>query len=353
MTSWGTHVTLSDIAEQAESSRHLKVGTTEDITDTGSCSVYDGGDKAQLKATGRPTAKQLHQEPHATAAAENLLVSHTGDRFQGSSYPSRHSDTLDIETLNEYGVEDQSGVADFANCIRKSFHHDESTRRFLPYDKLDQLVTRERVCIELRRDLSCPESYVEAYADQIWGRSYLELTRGDPFRVTSRSRHTSHTTMRRLFAILAFMDLLPLIVDFIKSKIYDRHLPFTFNDNDQGGRSATYTLGDTKGSTMIFNKWKPSHVDHFKTLQWQFLAPFFSFTDRPPHYVLLDNVPLPFNYDADEPVNGGYSEVRKITIHRAHYDDKKNKVRSQLHFQCATKHIMTTYVDISFPRIAH
>lgn len=352
MTSWGTQVTRSDIAEQAESSRHLKVETTEAITDTGSCSVYDGGDKAQLKATGRPTKEQLHQEPHASAAAENLLVSHTGDRFHGSSYPSLHSDTLDIETINEYSVEEQSGVADFANCIRKSFHHDESTRRFLPYDKLDQLVTRERVCIELRRHLPCPESCIEVYADQIWGRSSLAVTRGDPFRETS-TRRISHTTMRRLFAILAFMDLLPLIVDFIESKIYDRHLPFTFNDNDQGGTSATYTLGDTKGSTTVFNNWKPSHVDHFKTLQWQFLSPFFSFADRPPHYVLLDNVPLPFNYDGDEPVNGGYSEVRKITIHRAHYDDKKSKVRSHLHFQYPTQHIMTTYVDISSPRIAH
>ncbi|SPO05435.1 uncharacterized protein DNG_08122 [Cephalotrichum gorgonifer] len=324
VTSWGKKVTLSDVAGKDGNSTHLRAGSIEGTTDTGPCTVYDGGDKAQLKTTGRHVKEQPRQRQRPSDTTQTHLLSHTGDHFQERTGLLDRSSTLDIGPHAEFDVVEFDTLV-FTSCS----NHNGKDNRFLPFDKLDQIVTKERIYMELQsyfREWSV--SQLEGYTSQIWGTSSVPVTRRNS--VDERSRtHTDQTTRRKLFTILAYMKKLDLIPRFIKSEIYDRHLPFTFRYDKEGAASVRFTLESTKSSTEVFRGWGYSCLEQFDTFQWRLLSPFFSLGSTPPlHYVLPDPTILPFNKKSCRVSVGGFGEVEKITIHRAHYQDSTSETRS-------------------------
>ena len=331
VTPWRSEeVSLSDVERQRESPRFLRTGSTAGTSDTGSNSVYDGGDKAQLKTTGRHSEQQPSQQLRPSATEQSELVRHAGYTLQESASPRDRSNSIDIDQHDDRNGDDISREVPLVDRIFSSLHHYDGPRerRFLPFDKLDQLVTRDSVYKELRGRLcSCSPSLAAKYRDQIWGTYSLPIPRRKNSVDEDASTHTDETSRRKLFTILVMMGKLEHISRFIESGIYDRHLPFTFKNRNSGGVSVTYTLETTTESTGVFRDWNRGALDQFDGFQWFLLAPFFSFTPkRHRNYNFPSGTILPFNYKEGGESTGGYGEVRKITIHHAHYHDSQSNV---------------------------
>lgn len=192
---------------------------------------------------------------------------------------------------------------------------------FLPIDALDKIVTEDRVKEEIGKLSKCSNKNLDHDVQQVLGASNI------PGQTTSR---------KKIFAILALIEKLEAIWDFVREGIYDIHLPFEKEktqspDGPRKGRFELSRRSDTGSSTRIpikaFHGWTGAEVHNFERTQWDIHIPiFFLNTKKEPkvrHYPLQESVVLPFVEDDEVKQGGkmgGFAEVWRVKFHPSHHN---------------------------------
>ncbi|KAK3313292.1 kinase-like domain-containing protein, partial [Apodospora peruviana] len=148
------------------------------------------------------------------------------------------------------------------------------------------------------------------------------------------------THRRKLFALLALSEQVRSVKEFVDCGIHDSDLPFIMEES----KSATgpfYLLykwhdlrksdgADSRKPISCFFSWQDSKLENFERNQWQLLAPYFELVGRGyskvEHYNFADKIILPFIEDSsDSSTEGGFSNVWRVKIHRAHHNQCPSK----------------------------
>lgn len=210
-----------------------------------------------------------------------------------------------------------------------------SKRQKLKPSKLQQL---QRVIID--SVLECPH---------LWpGSSFLpqdkfdELLNDNDIRdVLGRSRIKKDIhneiikTLKKTFAILTLIDMVPTIQAIFKSGFKDEHIPLYYKSSESPSGLVPGTKFIDKGVLNGFrleDGWGYSKGLAFFEKQYLFLAP--TFKGEIEHDdILSDKHPLPFTYVARKPAGeGGFGRVYQGCVHRKHQNVLPSVTYSQPNF---------------------
>ncbi|KAI1747487.1 kinase-like domain-containing protein [Xylaria castorea] len=190
-------------------------------------------------------------------------------------------------------------------------------RKYIPVDKQCELITRDSVSeILITVGIPLNGDDLKSVVNQILPRYSCSGPTITPTRSPSR---------RKLFAILVMLGVPDKIFLFILEEIWDSHLPFQRNPDTQRWERHD-TVDSDKLLEVACSKddiWDPQLKDLFEVYQWYLTSPIFDMGGPElMHYSLHKNTPLPFigdNPSDEQPVNGGFGEVRKVQIYPAHH----------------------------------
>ncbi|KAI0117673.1 hypothetical protein GGR51DRAFT_545666 [Nemania sp. FL0031] len=170
-----------------------------------------------------------------------------------------------------------------------------SNEKFLPYDKLDELMTEETINSAFE-DVGIEESKRASLAKWVCENG------------------------RRLFLILVLSswetkELLSHLEKLKNDGVDDNVLPLEFGDN-YGYQPGPRKEEESDKKFFSFKRWKDNDKELFKTHQWPLSAPVFGLEFR--HQLHLQQ-PLPYLNITPEPVSSGFfGEVSRAEIHQAH-----------------------------------
>lgn len=245
--------------------------------------------------------------------------------FEWSMPPSlKYNDTLEEKTVSVTQETTLTECPDrLGDELRNAYCDTEGKQpsEFLPIDALDRIVTEERVREEIAKFSEISDDELDRHVQHVLGAS------ATPGQTTSR---------KKIFAILALIDKLEAIWDFVAEGIYDAHLPFEKGraqspDGSRKGRLELLRKSDTGDSTRVpiraFHGWRGAEVTIFERTQWDVHVPiFFLNTKKDPrvrHYPLQESVVLPFIEDDEAKQSakmGGFADVWRIKFHPSHHN---------------------------------
>ncbi|KAI3391294.1 hypothetical protein diail_7625 [Diaporthe ilicicola] len=200
---------------------------------------------------------------------------------------------------------------------------------FLPIDALDRIITKERVKEEMRKLSRASSPDLDGLADDI-----LDVS----------TASGAATSRKKIFAILALVEQLETIQDFVREGIYDSHLPFALAEKQKittanGARKTPLELmtdtdldgtGKKPQAIKSFHGWADNNIRIFEKTQWEVCIPiFFLNTEKDPkvlHYRLKETVVLPFIEDDEVKQGakvGGFANVWRVKFHPAHHNHGK------------------------------
>ncbi|KAH7161679.1 kinase-like domain-containing protein [Dactylonectria macrodidyma] len=186
---------------------------------------------------------------------------------------------------------------------------------FLPRNKLETLLTPERIVKELAR-IGCIPLQHRPEATEEHSNSKVSV------------KLDELGNRKQVFAILILMGKLEAIVDFINEGIDDNHLPFELT-REVVGPWKRLMRRDYSGKFQpisLFLTWESREIEAFESQQWKIHVPVFHMIEdkekTPPHWDFAKHIILP--YTDSEPVGrGGYGAVRKVKIHASHHNSPK------------------------------
>ncbi|CAO2653797.1 Nn.00g032080.m01.CDS01 [Neocucurbitaria sp. VM-36] len=290
-------------------------------------------DHVASKSNGFPMQAEA---AHETSSSESS-VSRKGDYPTGFLRPrdcldngSSADDDDAYLTQSSYNTSD-NGLAPppLEDRIRQSMITSAgSHEKFLPICDLEKIITAANIRDELKRSGRL-KSDPDAIARQV--------LQPPPGKDTSR---------RRIFAILCLLQKAPKIQAFIDGGYFDCDLPFDFRGQESSGLNEGFNPAPN-----LFKSWKAKNIDSFEQYQGQLSAPYFTlsndnrlcFSEQKLHHSTI----LPFvEYEVKDralgkTIQGGFSEVRIVKIHRAHHDYlSSNKSMDDIYF--AVKQLQKT-----------
>jgi len=299
--------------------------------------INDHGDARHLSENRAPSTVRSNSEYESSTAD---LVAHLGAGFANPEEPLKlneyqissqgeHLPLNDVAGENlqstQSSVEDENlGRSIRAALLRSAVREGKD---FLPINDLDRIVTRKSVRQELANlgRAVLPEQ-LDELTDRIW-----------EIKSPSFSKSSSKkTTRRRIFAILALMQKVGYIVEFIKEGIYDSDLPFILSEGSHKGLRQLARKGEEGAlhPIQLFSKWQIFEQEYFDTFQWQVLAPYFVLsTKKDPkilHYNLENMTIMPFVEDHEVKHTGGFGDVWRVKIHPAHHNHCDDSVRLEV-----------------------
>ncbi|KAJ4249057.1 hypothetical protein NW762_012389 [Fusarium torreyae] len=215
--------------------------------------------------------------------------------------------------------------------LRDEMHEpvDTTLEKFLPRDKLEDILTEERVIYTLQHEGGFSPERQANIAKEI-----LQPT----ISVNSAQPHLS--SRKEILAILALIEKIPAIENFIAEGIYDHHLPFNYvretcPSNGERRRQVMKTsdLENQPQTIQLFSKWRHAKAESFEDQQWRIHVPVFSTVRReiltPTHYILARKAVPPF-ISRKEVGRGGFSAVDKVEIHPGHMDCSINPSHKEI-----------------------
>jgi hypothetical protein len=255
---------------------------SEDITNS---VIRDSGDAIQIIHTAT-SSRIATSRPPPILSAEEIQIEEVGNHINDDEIP--HSDSFLHDELRLARIESKNNDG----C------------HFIPVNKLDELITRDSIHEELERRSIGPKKERLNIAKQIWEVPSL----------------TKVTTRRKIFAVLALMEKLDAILDFLLEEVYDSTLPLVF------AKDQSVCSKSTKKPIELFHdktKWKQSEKDLFEKYQWEMMTPYFLLDFRGdktvPRMAVDDRAVLPF-IEIHNASEGGFSIVRQVKMHSAHYN---------------------------------
>jgi hypothetical protein len=247
------------------------------------------------------------------AHSRKLLITELSDAEESTSekYP-RPSRTLLVK----------SDIS-LDNALRAARLESVDKKKFLPLDRMDEIVTPSNIKQALESCIFGAEHSLDTLVRQIWCS----------VKITQASKGKTKTNRKRIFAILVRSNMLSAIVDVIAEDIYDADLPFVFDVNDVVFRHGAD--GEAPKIIKFFqdeSKWGYRKRDLFETFQKEMTAPYFKLSWQPKkqvhHLTLAPTVVLPFVEETTEDFrstrfedfSGGTATVQKVQIHPAHHN---------------------------------
>jgi hypothetical protein len=205
--------------------------------------------------------------------------------------------------------------------LRQSMVHlPQQGTKFLPVDKLYEIVCPSRVQEELRSRFHVPEPGLSKFVHEVCGSKPEDPHPRQPHDLRSR---------RRIFAILTLIGQVHQIQSVIYEGLLDSALPFTTVPpqipltTKHSNLPSVGKVWSRDGKEVRFMQdWTDLFREAFIAYQWTVLAPFFHFPGsscgEAPHYDLPAKAVVPFISTCNTS-QGGYSTVYKTVIHPAHY----------------------------------
>ncbi|KAF2966601.1 hypothetical protein GQX73_g6992 [Xylaria multiplex] len=210
-------------------------------------------------------------------------------------------------------LEGYSGLLKLATDLRENYLKGGAMRsqRFLPNDKLEELVTKKIVLLALQ-ETTIEQQYHEDLASWV-------LESG-----------------KRLFLILVLLtrrsaEQLSWLKKFKNDGINDSVLPLGFPDTEPcyGYSLAAAASAPAQAQAQAedarkfhsFKDWEDNNLILFQSYQWMFLAPVFGSSDKFCHQ-LSSEQPLPFLTLSERPTRGALGKTLYGELHPAHIDSQ-------------------------------
>ncbi len=256
---------------------------------------------AQDLSQGLSAASQHDSDPKVLQNMGSLFETN-----QGEASPSKEDfDTaLDVDNIRD----------NLCRAYTQSEFNNNDDELFVPLNALCSNISKKNVLCLLRN------TFPGATAEEIEG--YVEGICGPKLPGTGR---------RCIFAILVLIDKCESMLDFIKAKVFDIHLPLQVKWNTGTRVHELFNIKDDESlrSPLLFGKpWKSNDFNSFKANQSYMLAPFFWLSGEHVFYYKIpsQNI-LPF-VEYGQETNGGYGTIYKVRIHKAHHSFRRSKVSS-------------------------
>jgi hypothetical protein len=187
----------------------------------------------------------------------------------------------------------------FADEIAETYERTEAKEEFLPDDRLQCFVTREKV-MEMLQAAGISTADMTLLLDFIFEQD-----------------------AKRLFVILVLMssseqEKLSLMNGLREDGVTDASLPLNFENDKANNRWIGIPLESLVNKPYeVFNKWGRRDRDSFRDYQYRIAVPLFS--ERQFHYRFTKQRVLPFLGVASKPSSSGFfGEVSLTEIHPAH-----------------------------------
>lgn len=205
---------------------------------------------------------------------------------------------------------------------------------FLPATSLDQVVQRETVqhiLKGLRSDShgECSRSEgMQVHNNALPADSVASLMQY-VFGARSAEHQPSRKPARKILAILALMDKVTSLIDFMNAGIYDEHLPL-MRDNEEGATFDLVRMIDgKKTSPTCFKGWPQKDIRDFDNYQWYMVPPSFMMRDeQAAFYEIEDRAIFPWLMYSPPISAPAGSVVRKVQIHPACHNFQRQASRS-------------------------
>ncbi|KAK8118104.1 uncharacterized protein PG998_006385 [Apiospora kogelbergensis] len=198
--------------------------------------------------------------------------------------------------------------SDLARALRSSYVRSSSGENavFIPVDKIEALICPLNVCLQLAISTTLNRAARDECAAEVCGSPDTRKNR------------------KRIFAILALVDMVAEIAGFIAADICDSDLPLELQHHPRGSETTQCLVLRRNGHQPDFmGYWKPSAKELFDHNQWIVNAPCLSIGLKGVlHYDLAQQTILPF-IQGDEPQEirrGSFSIVFKAEVHPAHHN---------------------------------
>ncbi|EFY95275.2 protein kinase domain-containing protein [Metarhizium robertsii ARSEF 23] len=156
---------------------------------------------------------------------------------------------------------------------------------FLPATSLDEVVQRETVEHMLKGLYSDSHGEhsrsegMQAHNNAFPADSVASLMQY-VFGARSAEHQPSRKPARKILAILALMDKVTSLIDFMNAGIYDEHLPL-MRDNEEGATFDLVRMIDgKKTSPTCFKGWPQKDIRDFDNYQWYMVPPSFMMRDE-------------------------------------------------------------------------
>ncbi|KAM5521284.1 protein kinase [Fusarium oxysporum f. sp. phaseoli] len=201
---------------------------------------------------------------------------------------------------------------------------DEHFKQFLPRDRLNDILTEDRIKRTLEEEGRLPKERLQDILQEILSPS-----------ISDQNAELYLRSRKEILAILSLIDRVSAIERFIEEDICDYDLPFRYVRETEPHSSdqrlwvmKTSDIERDPRTISLFSEWRDSQAESFKDQQWRIHVPVFSAsregTREPTHYSLARKTITP--YLSCTPVGkGGFSVVNKVEIHHGHIDPKGSK----------------------------
>lgn len=125
---------------------------------------------------------------------------------------------------------------------------------------------------------------------------------------------------RKVFAILVLLERVASVVDFMKCRVYDQHLPL-IRRNEVGANFELVRTGCSQESDMsCFQTWRQMDIQQFDNSQWYMMAPIFEIAEEgAKFYQIPSRAIFPWLSYGNPAGDTNGSVVRKVEIHKDHY----------------------------------
>ncbi|KAF7540978.1 hypothetical protein G7054_g965 [Neopestalotiopsis clavispora] len=178
------------------------------------------------------------------------------------------------------------------------------------------MITHEVVYKELKTALrSKNDDEIRSYSRQV-------CTDFDALGRSHTATREKSSGFRKIFITLVIIAKPESIVEFIDEGVNDLELPLTLElDIDQ--HHGTLKAKKLPEILNCCEGWSPLNIHNFHDYQWTTLAPFFGEKDKDedaPHYILPDQITLPFTEHTAIAKRGGFGQVYKTRIHTQHHN---------------------------------
>lgn len=272
---------------------------------------------APLKGRGIPDVRRRYGQSPSLRSESESLVTDLG--LQGRNI-SAETDTAKVDPASISIIKSQETplAVRLVTALQKIPGHSEK-KGYFPEKTFNSLIDEESVRIELEqcfRGVLGPGK-IHFYTQTICGRE-------------AKNAAEYLLSFKKIFAILRLSEKLQSILLFIDEGVSDRDLPLrkVVPPNTHPNLFELARKGDIGAhhrTLGCFKDWDPLALLRFEEWQWTTLPPFFFKTKRTRvgHFVLPDQIPLPFTSDSryDETggekleVDSGFSRVFKVDIH--------------------------------------
>lgn len=285
---------------------------------SGGCDSDNGGRLALGSIESGGAAPETGQYSEAASAARSALSSSQQPQDVEDAARFPHSPTAipwpDVDG-DRLSWELSLAMIDRGNDERS---------RFLPSDKLDELICPDTVRRELLLKTDLRGIRLSQTVHNICGIGLVHNHQRN--RLVEAPKVSFR---RRIFAILVMLDQVDRISQFIAEGLWDTDLPLELRSPLKSGSMTRPRLAvrrSAESQLKCLDNWPAVLAESFAHYQWRVLAPFFGIGKQPEnkikHYQLDPCVVLPFYEDDSQKdvLYGGFGEVWKVKIHPAHHD---------------------------------